>query len=57
VKTLTQVEEVKPNIKRNTASNSRILQKNLKKGEKKEVILIDKCYNNLTVPAFESWPL
>jgi hypothetical protein len=57
LKTLPQAEEVKTNIKRNTASNSRILQKNLKKGEKKEVILIGKYYNILTVPAFESWSM
>jgi hypothetical protein len=54
VKTLPQAEEVKPDIKRNTTSNSRILKKNMKKGEKKEVISIGKCYNILTLPAFES---
>jgi transposase-like protein len=55
VKSLPQAKEVKPNIERNTASNYRILKNDLKKGEKKEVILIDKCYNILTVAAFESW--
>jgi hypothetical protein len=57
VKTLRQPEEVKPDIKGNTASNSRILKKNLKKEEKKEVILIGKYYNILTVPAFVSWSI
>jgi hypothetical protein len=56
VKTLPQAEEVKPNIK-NTASNFRTLKKSLKKGEKKEVILIGKCYNISTLPAFESWSI
>jgi hypothetical protein len=55
VKPLPQAEGVKSGIKRNTVSNPRILQNNSKNREKKEVILIGKCYNILTVPAFGYW--
>jgi hypothetical protein len=57
VKSLPQAERVKSDIKRNTASNPRILQNNSKNREKDEVILIVKRYNILTVPAFGCWSL